>query len=94
MPNKKLTGKIKKNLFDLEYTKYLQYYNTSIILLFTYIVGIFIAFITKQIDYRNPKQLLFIAPISTAFIVVITILMLNFREKLTKITKEVKKLKL
>ena len=64
MALKRLSDKTKKNLLDLEYNKHLQYYNTSIILLFTYIIGISIAFITKQIDYRNPRQLVMVAIVS------------------------------
>lgn len=43
---KKLGDKIKKNLLDLQYNKYLQYYNTSTIILFTYVIGVVIGFIT------------------------------------------------
>ena len=93
MPNR-LSDKIKKNLLDLEYNKYLQYYNTSIILLFTYFIGVSIAFITKQIDYKNPRQLLLVALISIVVMGLLIILMLRFRENLRHIPKEVKKLKL
>ena len=90
----RLNDRTKKNLLDLEYNKNLQYYNTSIILLFTYIIGTFIAFITKQINYRDPKQLLLVALISIGFVGIITIFMLKFRENLIKIPNEIKKLKL
>lgn len=91
---KRLNDRIKKNLLDLEYNKYLQHFNTSMILLFTYVIGLFVASITKQIDYTNPKQLLLVAPISIVFIVIVVISLLNSRSNLTKIPKEMKKLKL
>lgn len=91
---KKTNNKTKKNLLDLEYTKYLQYFNTSIIFLFTYIIGITIAFITKQIDYRSSKQLLSVIIISIVLIGAIIAFMFNFEDNLKRIPKEIKKLKL
>ena len=91
---KRLNDKTKKNLLDLEYNKYLQYFNTSIIVLFTYIIGTFIAFITKQIDYRNPRQLVLVALISIIFLGVITTFIFRLKERLNNIPKEIKKLKL
>ena len=91
---KQLSDKTKKNLLDLEFNKNLQYYNTAIILLFTYIIGTFIAFITKQINYKNAVQLLLVIIISIGFIGVIIFLILKFKNNLAKISKEIKKLKL
>ncbi len=93
MPKNKLPSNIKKNLLDLNYNKYLQYFNTSIIILFTYIIGVFIAFITKQIDYKNPNQLVLVAFISMVIISMIITLMLKFRKHLAEIPKELKKLR-
>ena len=94
MANKKLSDKTKKNLLDLEYNKYLQYYNTSIIVLLTYIIGTTIAFLTKQINYKDSGQLLSVAVVSIVVIGVIIILMLKFKDNLTNISKEIEKLKL
>ena len=94
MANKKLSDKTKKNLLDLEYNKYLQYYNTSIIVLLTYIIGTTIAFLTKQINYKDSGQLLSVAVVSIVVIGVIIILMLKFKDNLTTISKEIEKLKL
>ena len=44
---------IKKNLLDLEMQKYLQLTSTSIIILFSYFIGVFIVFITDQINFTN-----------------------------------------
>ncbi len=90
----KLNDKIKKNLLDLEHNKHLQYYNTSIIILFTYVVGIIIAFLTKQIDYTNLNQLYLTAFISAFIIALIVLLMFQFRVRLENIIKKVKKLRI
>lgn len=92
--NNKLQDKVKKNLLDIHYNKYLQYFNTTIIITFTYIIGISIAFITKQINYKDPKQLLFITLVSIGFLSFIAILLINFKEHLNNIPREIKKLKL
>ena len=94
MQKKRLSDKTKKNLLDLDYNKHLQYYNTSIILLFTYVIGTFIAFLTKQIDYKNLNQLFLFTIVSIAFVAPITIFMRKSKEQLIKIPQEIKKLKL
>lgn len=78
----------------MEYHKYLQYYNTSVIILFTYFIAVVIAFVTKQIDYSNLRQLMFVGLLSIGFVGLIIFLMLKLKENLTRIPKEIKKLKL
>ena len=92
--NKKLPERVKKNLLDIHYSKYLQYFNTTIIISFTYLIGVSIAFITKQIDYKDPKQLFLIALVSIGFLGLMAILLLKFKEHIDKIPKEIKKLDL
>ncbi len=94
MPDKELPDRIKKNLLDLQYNKYMQYYTTTIILLFTYGIGVFIAFITKQVDYTNTRHVSLVGIISITVISLIIIPMLRFKEHINNIPKEVKKLKL
>ncbi|MBS3099023.1 hypothetical protein J4462_02320 [Candidatus Pacearchaeota archaeon] len=89
-----MEDKIKKNLLDLQYSKYLQYYNTSIIILFTYIIGIFIIYITKQVDYKALNQTLLINTISVAVIFIIVLLIIDFRNHQKNIMEEIKKLKM
>jgi len=89
-----LSEKVKKNLLDLQYTKYLQYYNTSIIILFTYVIGVAIAFITKQIDYKSLNQLYLVGLISLITISIVISLMLNFKKHLSNIPHELKKINL
>lgn len=89
-----LPDKVKKNLLDLQYNRYLQSYNTSIIVLFTFLIGIGVAFITKQVDYNSFNQMLSIATITIAVVAVIVLLMLQFKGHMSNILKEIKKLKL
>ena len=92
MQEKVLNDKIKKNLLDLQYNKYLQYYNTSIIVLFTYFIGAAIALLTRQIDYTSQKQMLLLGIISIPVITVCVLLMLKFRNHLKNIFLELRKL--
>nr|MBI4156417.1 hypothetical protein [Candidatus Woesearchaeota archaeon] len=89
-----LSDNIKKNLLDIKHQRYLQYFNTSIIISFTYIIGIIIGFITKQINYLNPSQ---IATTIIATIIVFAILvvsLIHFHKQLKVIVEEIKTLNL
>jgi len=92
--NKGLNHKIKKNLLDLHYNKYLQYHTATIIILFTYFIGVAVAFITKQIDYKNASQVMLVSLISIIILSTLAILMLNFKGHLKNILEEVKRLKI
>jgi low affinity Fe/Cu permease len=94
MASNKLSENVKKNILDLNYNKYLQYYNTTIILLFTYIIGIAITVITKQFDYKDTKQLLVVVIISIALISIFVLLLLSFKKHMRNVLKEFKKLDL
>jgi len=85
---------VKKNLLDLHYNKYLQYYNTSIIILFTYFIGVGIAILTKQINISEPEQFLSLIVLSISITVLIILFMLRFRSHQQNILDEIKKLKL
>jgi len=41
---------IKKNILDLQYQKYLMIVSASLIIMFTYMIGVGITFITKQVN--------------------------------------------
>jgi heme/copper-type cytochrome/quinol oxidase subunit 2 len=82
----------KKNLLDLHYTKYLQYYTTTIIIVLTYFVGLVIAFLTNQIDYMSSTQMLLVAFTTIAFLIVVVLLILSFKEHMKEIVREIKKL--
>ncbi len=85
---------VKKNLLDLQYSKYLQYYTTTIIILFTYGIGVAIALITRQIDVSSVRQMLLVSLVSSAVVSIIVILLIGFKGHLGNITHEIKKLKI
>ncbi len=85
-----IPDKIKKNILDLNYNKYLQYYNTSIIIVFTYIVGILIALITKQIDYSSSTQLLVLCAVSTIFGSAMVLLLFRWKRHMLNILRDIK----
>ena len=89
-----MNDKIKKNLFDLDYNKYLQYFNTCIIIIFIYIIGLLVAIFIKQIDISKTNELLFLTFISLIFFLVILSVLLNLKYNLKNITEEIKKLNL
>jgi sulfite exporter TauE/SafE len=93
MSRKRLPDKIKKNILDLQYNKYLQYYNTSVMVLFTYIIGIIIALITHQVNYNSSVQMILVSFISVAIISVIVLVMSKFRYQMANIFIQIKKLR-
>ena len=43
----------KKNVLDLQFQKYLTLASTSIIIMFTYLIGVGIAILTKQVNLKD-----------------------------------------
>ena len=64
-----MDDRIKKNVLDLNYNKYLQYKVTSIIVITTYLFAITIALITNELKLDNYIQMTVLAILS---IVVLT----------------------
>ncbi len=83
---------IKKNLLDLEYSKHLQYFNTSILVLVTYVIGLILAFATKQVDFSNPSQLMAIGIISSIVSLICVLSMINSRNHIKNIPEKIKRL--
>lgn len=83
---------IKKNVLDLRYNTYLQYFNTIVIIGCTYIIGIIIAVLTKQIDIHNTSQVLAVATISVFVLLTFSIILLYFKKKLQDIIKDINSL--
>ena len=83
----------RKNLLDLNYQKYLQYYMGTIIIMFTYSIGIVVAFLTKEIEIKNWFQLLVISLLSVIFMIASVKLLIKFSKKLNQITQEIISLK-
>jgi len=82
----------RKNLLDLYYYKNLQYKNTVIIILFTYFIGISVAFLTKHLNITNRLDMILVATLSI-IVIGLSVLFLNeFNYHLKKIPEEIKKL--
>lgn len=81
---------IKKNLLDLEYQRYLQLYTAVLILIFTYIIGIMVAFLTKQIDIKDVNQIWILVAITLFFMIFAFYFITKFSNNLTKIKEEIK----
>jgi len=88
----KISDKLMKNLFDLEYQKYLQYHTITIITMFTYFVGFLIAIITNQINTVLKWSLSLI--ISILVFIIGLIILKKFNNDLDKTYKKIKKLKI
>ena len=86
----KLNKTTKKNLLDLQYNKYLQYYNTAIIILFTYFIAVLISYLTKQINYQALYPNLLVGVFSIFVISTIVFSIINFKTHLKKIQEEIK----
>lgn len=89
MPDKHIF-ELRKNLLDLEYAKCLQSYNTAVILLFTYLIGLALAFLSKQIDFTNIAQLIAIFTVSCLMGTSLVLIMLRYKSRLAKVVSEIK----
>ena len=83
---------IKKNILDLKYQKFLQFYVVTVIGLITYFIGIIIALLTKQINIRDYSQIFLILLISSLVLGMSIFIMIEISNKLTKIIEEIKRL--
>lgn len=86
------TPQIRKNILDLTYSTQLQYFTTTIILFFTYLVGLLIAFLTNQVDLHNPVQLWLMFFMTIAVSATAVLLFQHFRTKLHAILREIRSL--
>ena len=85
---------LKKNLFDLEYSKYLQFYNTTLIFLLTYLAGLIISILNKQINLNDRTQLAVLVIISIVLISITLDFLLVFKNMMNKIIRKIKRLEL
>ena len=87
-----LTESVKKNLLDLHFSKYLLYQTTVIVIIFTYIVGLSLAFIGKQIKANDLSQVIAVVVVSIVLLSPLIILLLNYRTHMRNILEEIRKL--
>ncbi|HLC65104.1 MAG TPA: hypothetical protein VJI46_03210 [Candidatus Nanoarchaeia archaeon] len=82
----------KKNILDLQHSRNLQYLNTAIIILFTYFIGVAIGFITNEISYRNPEQVMMTAIVSMIAVSTFLLIIQRYRTRLYGILKAIDEL--
>ena len=83
---------IRKNLLDLHYQKNLQYYNITIVILFTYFVGLGIAAVTGEVKFGDFSDMAVVGILSIAVLGIGTVFLLRFRYHLKRIPEEIKRL--
>lgn len=79
----------RKNILDLKHNKYVQYYTTTIVLIFTYIIGLIIALTTQKITFKMAGIIIFI---SIIFLGISIHILLNLKDNLKNIIKEIESL--
>jgi len=83
---------IKKNILDLQYQKYLMIASASLIVSFTYLIGVSISFITKQIRLDNLVDMVILVIFSSAILGICVIIFLRaffHMENIILILKEI-----
>jgi hypothetical protein len=83
---------IKKTILNLQFTKYLQFFNTSIIILFTFFIGTLIALLTKQIKLSDQIQIKFFIITGIILFTPLILLIQKFKFHMQNILNEIKKL--
>ena len=89
-----MEDKIKKNILDLNYNKYLQYKITSIIIGTTYLFALSISWITRQINLQDYIQMSVVAILSIVVLTPCIYFMINSGKNMNKIINLVKVLKI
>ena len=89
-----ISDQIKKNLLDLQYNKYVQYQTTSIIILFTYYIGLTIVFLTEEIQIEDISQIIFVGVVSIVITFFILLLIMHYKKHQKNIFSEIKNLRL
>ncbi|MBN1385595.1 hypothetical protein JW968_01300 [Candidatus Woesearchaeota archaeon] len=80
----------RKNILDLTYTKYLNYYSTTIIIMFTYLIGLLLALLTKQALVSSITGFMVMTGLSLIFFMSAVMALLRFKDKQKKIIEEIR----
>jgi len=75
----------RKNILDLQFQKYLIYASTAIIIAFTYVIGLVIAFLSKQIRLEGFSSIMVVFFISFGVLGACSIIFLKSRFHLKRI---------
>ena len=82
----------KKNILDLHFQKYLIIASTSVLVAFTYIIGVVIAFLAKQIKLDNSNTISIFLALSGTVLGFCSIIFFNALYHIKNIPKVVKNL--
>ena len=83
---------IQKNILDLRHSRYLQYQNTLIIILYTYLIALAIAILTGQTGYHDINQLLLVSIVTIVIVFAVLISIRNYRDKQKEILQKITEL--
>lgn len=84
---------LRKNILDAELHKNLIIASTSAIIIFTYIIGLTIAMLSKQINTNNLNQLITILSLTSILISIVLYFFIDSILKIKRVIKALKKLK-
>lgn len=83
-------NRIKKNILDLRYQKNLSYFNTAVIILFTYVIGVMVALLIGRISFVNYFQLGTLVFVTVGFFGVNLWFMKEFKKEMNLVLVELK----
>ena len=78
---------LRKNILDIDFQKYLQIVSISVIVGFTYLIGVVIAFLTHQIRRDNFIDISILGLISVLILGFVGFFVVNSMKKIRKIRK-------
>jgi len=87
-----ISDKVRKNLLDLNYNKHLQYQTTGIIVSLTFAVGVILALLTNQVDFKNPPKLILLGIVSFTIFSLLALLIKREYNLMSDILNEIKNL--
>lgn len=76
-----------KNVLDLQYSRYLQSYNTSVIVIVSYVIGVMVAYATGQLD--SPGHLLVLVLLSVMMVVSSLVIMVRSKVGMQRVTRAI-----
>lgn len=83
---------LRKTILELNFSKYLQYKITTILIIATIIISILITFLTKQVNIRSFQDVLLIVIVSSILISVLLSFLARFNFHLQNILNELKEI--
>tara|TARA_B100000315_G_C14117876_1_gene381150 strand:+ start:179 stop:460 length:282 start_codon:yes stop_codon:yes gene_type:complete len=83
---------IRKNILDIDMQKYLQIASVSIIIGFTYFVGIIIAILTHQINWESFVDVAILGILSVLVLGLVSFFSFNSIMKIKRITRAIREI--